>query len=74
MFGERSAAVTSQVRNGKRWAMILLLIPLIATLWPPFYAKSDPALWGIPFFYWYQFLWVILTVIITAIVYAIVDE
>lgn len=60
--------------NGKRWVMVLLVIPLIATLWPPFYAKSTPMLSGIPFFYWYQFLWVILTVIITAIVYAVVYE
>lgn len=60
--------------NGKRWVMILLVIPLIATLWPPFYAKSAPTLSGIPFFYWYQFLWVILTVIITAIVYVVVHE
>jgi len=30
-------------------------------LWVPFYNFVEPALWGIPFFYWYQFLWVILT-------------
>lgn len=39
----------------------LLLIPFIALLWVPFYNFVEPALWGIPFFYWYQFLWVILT-------------
>jgi hypothetical protein len=39
----------------------LLLIPFIALLWVPFYTFVEPALWGIPFFYWYQFLWVILT-------------
>ncbi|GAC1526529.1 MAG: hypothetical protein NVS2B16_34760 [Chloroflexota bacterium] len=64
----------NDVQRGKRWALALLAIPLIATLWPPFYAKSDPLLSGIPFFYWYQFLWVILTVVITAVVYAIVTE
>jgi hypothetical protein len=40
---------------------LLLLIPFIALLWVPFYNFVEPALWGIPFFYWYQFLWVILT-------------
>jgi Protein of unknown function (DUF3311) len=40
---------------------LLLLIPFIALLWVPFYNFLEPALWGIPFFYWYQFLWVILT-------------
>ena len=40
---------------------LLLLIPFIALLWVPFYNFVEPALWGVPFFYWYQFLWVILT-------------
>ncbi len=35
--------------------------PFVALLWPPLYNSVEPALWGIPFFYWYQFLWVILT-------------
>jgi hypothetical protein len=26
----------------------------------PLYAKKGPQLWGFPFFYWYQFLWVFL--------------
>lgn len=60
--------------NGKRWIQVLLVLPLIATLWPPFYAKQDPMLSGIPFFYWYQFLWVLLTVAITALVYAVVRD
>jgi len=30
-------------------------------LWVPFYNRLDPKLFGIPFFYWYQFLWVLLT-------------
>jgi len=37
------------------------LHPFVALLWVPFYNSIEPTLWGIPFFYWYQFLWVILT-------------
>ena len=44
-----------------RWWNLLLLIPFAALLWVPFYNRLDPRLFGIPFFYWYQFLWVILT-------------
>ena len=58
--------------GGWSWWYLLLLIPLIATLWMPFYARWNPTVAGFPFFYWYQFLWVILSVIITAIVYWIV--
>jgi hypothetical protein len=37
---------------------ILLLIPYIAMLWVPFYNHAEPAFSGIPFFYWYQLLWI----------------
>ncbi|HEU0027228.1 MAG TPA: DUF3311 domain-containing protein [Ktedonobacterales bacterium] len=64
---------SSGVRNkGMRWLYVLLIIPFIATLWIPFYGGTEPSLAGIPYFYWYQFLWVIITAIITAIVYFIV--
>ena len=39
-------------------AGILLLIPLVALLWVDSYAKETPRLGGVPFFFWYQFLWV----------------
>lgn len=41
-------------------AGVLLAIPLIALAIVPVYAKDGPRLWGFPFFYWYQFLWVFL--------------
>jgi hypothetical protein len=39
-------------------AGILLAIPIIALLWVGPYARETPRLGGIPFFFWYQFLWV----------------
>jgi len=41
-------------------AAVLLAIPVLALLIVPMYASEDPHLWGFPFFYWYQFLWVFL--------------
>jgi uncharacterized membrane protein YhaH (DUF805 family) len=55
-------------RGQRRWYW-LLLIPLVGTLVPTIYDKQDPALAGIPFFYWYQLLWVPLSVIVTFCVY-----
>ena len=52
----------------------LLLIPFVAILWVPFYVGGAPELAGIPFFYWYQFLWVLISAAITAIVYVITRE
>jgi hypothetical protein len=45
------------------------VIPLVATLLPTLYNKLSPELIGIPFFYWYQLLWVPLTVALTVFVY-----
>ena len=46
----------------------LLLIPFVATLWPPFYAHADPPVGGFPFFYWYQLLWVVLAAVVVWLV------
>jgi hypothetical protein len=53
----------------KRWWYFLLLVPFIGVLWVPFYAGAQPEISGIPYFYWYQFLWVIIAAVLTAIVY-----
>jgi hypothetical protein len=42
-------------------AAICLAIPVVALLWVSSYAKETPKLGGVPFFFWYQFLWVFLT-------------
>jgi hypothetical protein len=45
------------------------LIQLAVVIWPAFYNKIEPTFIGIPFFYWYQLLCVIIGAILTAIVY-----
>lgn len=48
---------------------LLLLIPFPAVLWVPFYNSAEPALFGFPYFYAYQMMWVIITALLTALVY-----
>ncbi|HEY3726299.1 MAG TPA: DUF3311 domain-containing protein [Solirubrobacteraceae bacterium] len=55
-------------RSARRWYWLLLL-PFAALLYPPLYAHDAPHLFGIPFFYWYQGVWLILTAGITTLVY-----
>jgi len=55
----------------RRWFSLLLLIPLIALLWIPSYNTYDPMLFGIPFFYWYQILWIFLTALLILFIYFI---
>jgi hypothetical protein len=51
-----------------RWTW-LLLIPLAGTLIPPIYNTHDPELFGIPFFYWYQMAWVVISTALTMTAY-----
>ncbi|MDA3889414.1 MAG: DUF3311 domain-containing protein [Allgaiera sp.] len=46
-----------------------MVIPFIATLWVPFFNMTSPELFGFPFFYWYQLLWVPLSAVIIFIVF-----
>lgn len=54
-----------------RLLWLLLLIPYIGLLWVPFYNQREPALWGFPFFYWYQLIWVPITALLTWLVYRV---
>lgn len=57
-----------QKTHSKAW-YLLLLIPMIAVIWVPFYNDLEPRLLGFPFFYWYQLLWVPLSAVIIGVVY-----
>jgi hypothetical protein len=48
---------------------LILVVPLLGVLLPWIYNTRSPELIGIPFFYWYQMLWVPLSVICTIVVY-----
>lgn len=50
------------------WVCAILLVCLIA-LWVPLYNRIDPKLAGIPFFYWFQFCWVIVSAVVTFFAY-----
>ena len=51
---------------------VLLALPLGALLWVSSYNKEEPRLGGVPFFYWYQFLWVFLAATCTTVAYRLV--
>jgi len=53
---------------------ILLLAPFVALLWVPFYNFELPRLYGIPFFYWYQLVWIPITSLIIYIVFGKVRD
>lgn len=48
--------------------VVAIVLPLL--VWT--YAKTDPTLWGIPFYFWYQFLLVFVSVALTSAAYWLV--
>jgi Protein of unknown function (DUF3311) len=60
---------TQNKRRGWSWWYLLFVVQFIAVLWPPFFNKVEPLWRGIPYFYWYQMLWVLISAVFTAVVY-----
>jgi Protein of unknown function (DUF3311) len=60
--------------RGWSWWYLLFVVQFAVILWPPFYNRIDPTLAGIPFFYWFQLLWVLVSAVLTAIVYFATDD
>jgi hypothetical protein len=48
---------------------LCLVAPFVALLWVSSYAKTEPVFIGIPFFYWYQMLWVPVSAVLTMTAY-----
>jgi hypothetical protein len=53
---------------------VLILIGIVFPLLVPIYARQSPALFGLPFFYWYQMLWVLIDAFLLWICYGIITR
>jgi hypothetical protein len=54
---------------GLRYVRLLLLAPYLALIWVPFYNRALPDFLGIPFFYWFQLIWIPLGAVLLLPVY-----
>ena len=61
-------------REAKRGWYALLLLQFVLALCVPFYNKAEPTLAGMPFFYWYQLLMVLVGAVLTAVVYVATER
>lgn len=48
---------------------LLLIIPFVLLLLTPIYNRKSPEMFGMPFFYWFQFAVIVLGVLCTVTVY-----
>ncbi|MBW4042897.1 MAG: DUF3311 domain-containing protein [Acidobacteria bacterium] len=51
--------------------LVILAVGITLPLIVPIYARSTPALFGLPFFYWYQMLWVVIEAVLLLVCYRI---
>ena len=60
----------SDHKTGLRWSNwnLLLVVPLLMLI-TPWFNTDEPRLFGLPFFYWFQFAFVPLGVLCVGIVY-----
>jgi len=56
-------------REAKKGWYALLLLQFVLALCVPVYNKVEPTLAGMPFFYWYQLLMILVGAVLTAVVY-----
>jgi hypothetical protein len=52
----------------------LLALVYVMALWVPFFNRAEPALFGFPFFYWYQMAAVLVGAALIFIVYLVEDR
>ncbi|WP_434617259.1 DUF3311 domain-containing protein [Arthrobacter sp. A5] len=53
---------------------VLLIIAIVFPLIVPMYARATPRVGGLPFFYWYQMLWVPIDAVLIGICYALTSR
>ena len=53
---------------------LILLVGIVAPLLVRTYARIEPRLFGFPFFYWYQLLWVFLAAGLCALSYVLLTR
>ncbi|HWU68124.1 MAG TPA: DUF3311 domain-containing protein [Stenotrophobium sp.] len=56
-------------RGTRVFWLLMMLAVMIVSLWVPLYNRDEPRLAGIPFFYWFQFGWIVVCAVVTALAY-----
>ena len=66
-----------RVRKGRRrgaWSLWLLLILVPLTMWVPLYNRVEPRFIGLPFFYWFLLLEILIGAALTGLAYFLTDD
>jgi hypothetical protein len=71
-MSQESSPPTRRPSTGLWVLIIVILLPaVVIPLWVPLYDKTDPKLWGFPFFYWFQFALILMSAVLTLVAYGL---
>ncbi len=70
----RAVAIQTKKRGVWSWWYLLFVLQFLVALWPPLYNKTDPELFGVPFFYWFQLAWILVCAVLTGVVYFVTER
>ena len=48
---------------------VILFIPFFVAIWVPLFNRIEPSIYGIPFFYWFQFILIVVAAAVTGAAY-----
>lgn len=65
---------TTGTGRKRRWLIPVIFVPFIGVLWVPFFNTVEPTLGGVPFFYWYQLMWIGISAVLTIVVYLLTEK
>jgi hypothetical protein len=57
--------------SSTRWIIVVVLLTpaVVLPLLVGVYTRTDPELWGFPFFYWFQFMLIPVVAVLTSVAY-----
>jgi hypothetical protein len=63
----QESAGSPRHRSTGLWVLIVVILipPVVVPLWVPLYNRTDPSLWGFPFFFWFQFALILASAVLT---------
>jgi hypothetical protein len=64
-----SSATRQPSRAARLFVYALFLVVAGVTLAVPFYNRTEPSIGGIPFFYWFQVAWILVSAVATGLAY-----
>jgi hypothetical protein len=69
MTGDAAMAAPGPSKLKRTVWYVILFVPFFTAICVPLFNRMEPSFYGIPFFYWFQFVLIIVAAIVTGLAY-----